>query len=198
MPINDQLPGIKVIMTRDDNTFIPLNERSEIANNHHANLFISIHCNSSPEGTAHIAHKMKGVKVLVYGIKRKGEQQEAVRENSSIYQEKNYKETYESYDADDPANQIILNAYMQKYRKQSIFFGDLLMDQFKSTGDRVTLGVAEQSVLVLARSGMPSVLIETGFINNPTEEDYLNSATGQAEIVDSIVGGDKRIQEPGG
>jgi len=185
--INDRLPGIKVIMTRDDNTFIPLNERSEIANNHHANLFISIHCNSSPEGTAQIAHKQKGVKVLVYAIKRKGEQIEAVRENASIYQEKNYKQTYESYDENDPANLIILNSYMQKYRKQSILFGDLLMDQFKATGDRVTLGVKEQSLLVLAHSGMPAVLIETGFINNPSEEDYLNSATGQAEIVNSIV-----------
>jgi N-acetylmuramoyl-L-alanine amidase len=73
-------------------------------------------------------------------------------------------------------------------------FGDLLMDQFKSTGDRVTLGVAEQSVLVLAHSGMPAVLIETGFINNPTEEDYLNSSTGQAEIVNSIIGAIKEYK----
>jgi N-acetylmuramoyl-L-alanine amidase len=185
--IHENYPGIKVIMTRADNTFIPLNHRSEIANNANANLFISIHCNSSPEGTASIAHKQKGVMVLVYSYKRKGEQLEAVRENSSIYQEKNYKETYESYDETDPVNQIILNTYMQKYRKQSILFGDLLMDQFKATGDRVTLGVKEQSVLVLAHSGMPNVLIETGFINNPEEEDYLNSATGQSEIVSSIV-----------
>ena len=185
--IEDQLPDIKVIMTRDDDTFIPLNERSEIANRHQSNIFISIHCNSSPEGTASIAHKQKGVMVLVYSFKRKGEQMEATRENSSIYIEKNYKETYESYNGDDPANQIILNAYMQKYRKQSILFGDLLMDQFKNTDNRVALGVKEQSVLVLAHSGMPAVLIETGFINNPEEEDYLNSATGQAEIVASII-----------
>jgi len=186
--IQNNFPDIKVIMTRDDNTFIPLNHRSEIANDANANLFISIHCNSSPEGTASIAHKQKGVMVLVYSYKRKGEQLEAVRENSSIYQEKNYKETYESYDETDPANQIVLNTYLQKYRKQSILFGDLLMDQFKATGDRVTLGVKEQSVLVLAHSGMPNVLIETGFINNPEEEDYLNSAHGQNEIVSSIVG----------
>ncbi len=185
--IHENYPGIKVIMTRSDNTFIPLNHRSEIANDNNANLFISIHCNSSPEGTASIAHKQKGVMVLVYSYKRKGEQLEAVRENSSIYQEKNYKETYESYDETDPVNQIVLNTYMQKYRKQSILFGDLLMDQFKATGDRVTLGVKEQSVLVLAHSGMPNVLIETGFINNPEEEDYLNSASGQGEIVSSIV-----------
>jgi len=192
--LNDRMPYIHVIMTRADNTFIPLNQRSQIANDHHANLFISIHCNSSPEGTAQIAHKLKGVKVLVYAIHRKGEQMEAVRENSSIYQEKNYKQTYESYDESDPSNLIVLNAYMQKYRKQSIRFGDLLMEQFKSTGDRVTLGVKEQSVLVLAHSGMPAVLIETGFINNASEEDYLNSATGQAEIVDSIVNAIKQYR----
>ena len=185
--IHEDYPEIKVIMTRADNTFIPLDHRSEIANDANANLFISIHCNSSPEGTASIAHKQKGVMVLVYSYKRKGEQLEAVRENASIYQEKNYKETYESYDETDPVNQIVLNTYMQKYRKQSILFGDLLMDQFKATGDRVTLGVKEQSVLVLAHSGMPNVLIETGFINNPEEEDYLNSANGQNEIVSSIV-----------
>lgn len=186
--INDQLPNIRVIMTRADNTFIPLNERSEIANSHHANLFISIHCNSSPEVRGH----QKGVMVLVYGFHRKGEQMEALRENASIYQEKNYKQTYESYDENDPANLIVLNAYMQKYRKQSILFGDLLMDQFKSTGDRLTLGVKEQGVLVLAHSAMPAVLIETGFINSPSEEDYLNSETGQNEIVRSIV---KAIKE---
>jgi N-acetylmuramoyl-L-alanine amidase len=185
--IEEQLPAIRVVMTRSDDTFIPLNERSEIANENHANLFISIHCNSSPEGTASRAYKQKGVMVLVYGYKRKGEQLEAVRENSSIYIEKNYKQTYESYDENDPVNQIILNTYMQKYRKQSILFGDLLMDQFKNVDHRVPIGVKEQSVLVLAHSGMPAVLIETGFINNPEEEDYLNSASGQAEIVDAIM-----------
>jgi N-acetylmuramoyl-L-alanine amidase len=101
--------------------------------------------------------------------------------------EKNYQEKYQAYDENDPANMIILNAYMQKYRKQSILFGDLLMDQFKNVDHRVGIGVKEQGVLVLAHSAMPAVLIETGFINNPEEEDYLNSAAGQAEIVDAIV-----------
>jgi N-acetylmuramoyl-L-alanine amidase len=183
----DQMPSLKVIMTRSDDTFIPLNERSEIANEHHANLFISIHCNSSPEGTAYSPHKQKGVMVLVYGFHRKGEQMEALRENASISMEKNYQEKYQAYDENDPANMIILNAYMQKYRKQSILFGDLLMDQFKNVDHRVGIGVKEQGVLVLAHSAMPAVLIETGFINNPEEEDYLNSAAGQAEIVDAIV-----------
>jgi N-acetylmuramoyl-L-alanine amidase len=191
----EQMPQLHIVMTRSDDTFIPLNERSNIANEHHANLFISIHCNSSPEGIAYSSHKQKGVMVLVYAIHRQGEQKEAVRENSSISLEKNYKETYQSYDENDPANLIILNAYMQKYRKQSILFGDMLMDQFKEVDHRVCIGVKEQGVFVLARSGMPAVLIETGFINNPEEEDYLNSATGQAEIVDAIVASIKNYKE---
>jgi N-acetylmuramoyl-L-alanine amidase len=185
--LEDRMPNLHVIMTRSDDTFIPLNERSNIANEHHANLFISIHCNSSPEGTAYSSHKQKGVMVLVYGFHRKGEQMEALRENSSISLEKDYKTTYQSYDENNPENLIILNAYMQKYRKQSILFGDMLMDQFKNVDHRVAIGVKEQGVLVLAHSGMPAVLIETGFINNPMEEDYLNSTTGQEEMVDAIV-----------
>lgn len=193
--LEDRMPNLHVIMTRSDDTFIPLNERSNIANEHHANLFISIHCNSSPEGTGYSSHKQKGVMVLVYGFHRKGEQMEALRENSSISLEKNYKATYQSYDENDPENLIILNAYMQKYRKQSILFGDMLMDEFKNVDHRVSIGVKEQGVLVLAHSAMPAVLIETGFINNPVEEDYLNSASGQEEMVDAIVAAIKNYKE---
>ncbi|MBB6127346.1 N-acetylmuramoyl-L-alanine amidase family protein [Mucilaginibacter lappiensis] len=185
--IDSQITSVKTIMTRTDDTFIPLNQRSAIANQNHGNLFISIHCNSSPEGNAAIAHKRKGVLLLVYGFHRLKEQEEAVRENSSIFIEKDYKQNYESYDESDPSNLIILNAYIQKYRKQSILFGDLLNTEFVDTNGRESNGVKEQGVLVLAHSAMPAVLIETGFINNPEEEDYLNSPEGQNEIVQSII-----------
>ncbi|NOW95103.1 N-acetylmuramoyl-L-alanine amidase [Mucilaginibacter sp. SG564] len=185
--IDSQITSVKAIMTRTDDTFIPLNQRSAIANQNHGNLFISIHCNSSPEGNAAIAHKRKGVLLLVYGFHRLKEQEEAVRENSSIFIEKDYKQNYESYDESDPSNLIILNAYIQKYRKQSILFGDLLNTEFVDTNGRESNGVKEQGVLVLAHSAMPAVLIETGFINNPEEEDYLNSPEGQNEIVQSII-----------
>ncbi|MDN3580820.1 N-acetylmuramoyl-L-alanine amidase family protein [Mucilaginibacter flavus] len=181
------MKGLTTVMTRTDDTFIPLNQRSNIGNQAHGNLFISIHCNSSPEGTAAIAHKRKGVLLLVYGFHRLREQEEAVRENSSIFQEKDYKQNYEAYDQTDPANAIILNAYIQKYRKQSILFGDLLNAEFTDHDGRASEGVKEQGVLVLAHSAMPAVLIETGFVNNPEEEDYLNSEAGQNEIVQTII-----------
>ena len=183
--IADQLPGVNSIMTRSDDTFIELNRRSDIANNNKGNLFISIHCNSSAEGTAKRANKQKGVMMLVYRIGRVGEQLEAIRENSSINYEKDSKKKYQSYD--DPASIIITNMYMQKYRKQSILFGEKLNDGFKNVDKRTSVGVKEQGVLVLAHSAMPAVLIETGYINNPEEEDYLNSEDGQNEIVQTIV-----------
>jgi N-acetylmuramoyl-L-alanine amidase len=184
--IEDQMPNIHTIMTRSDDTFIPLDRRSAIANEHNGNLFISIHCNSSPEGTGYSDHKQKGTMMLVYGFHRVKEQLEAIRENSSIMIEKDYKTKYQSYDENDPVNRILLNAYMQKYRKQSILFGDLLNDQFKTDG-RQTIGVKEQGILVLAHSAMPAVMIETGFINNPADEDYLTSDAGQDEIVQVII-----------
>ena len=181
--LTEQMPGINVVMTRSDDTFIELNRRSEIANEHHGNLFISIHCDSSPEGTG---WSHKGATLLIYALKRSKEQFEAIRENSSILIEKDYKTKYASYDESNPANRFILNLYMQKYRKQSIVFGELVNKEFKNTGKRKST-VKEQSLLVLAHSAMPAVLVETGYINNAEEENYLNSEAGQDAIVQSIL-----------
>ena len=185
--IHKSLPDVNIIMIRSTDRFVELNRRSEIANENHANLFVSIHCNSSPEGTASIAHKEKGVMLLVYGFHRKQEQLEALRENASIYIEKNYKKNYDGYSENDPTALIVLNTFMQKYRKQSILFGELLDKQFIDNDGRKSRGVKEQGVLVLAHSAMPAVLVETGYINNPQEEKYLNSENGQDEIAGSIV-----------
>ena len=193
--INNEMPKVKVVMTRATDKFIPLNRRSGIANENNANLFISIHCNSSPEGTAKIADKQKGVMLLVYGYHRKGEQMEALRENASIYIEKDYQKNYAGYNEKGPTAMIVLNAFMQKYRKQSILFGELLNKEFVKNNGRKSRGVKEQGVLVLAHSAMPAVLVETGYINNPTEEKYLNSRAGQDEIAHSIVRAIKKYKE---
>ncbi|WP_454803304.1 N-acetylmuramoyl-L-alanine amidase family protein [Mucilaginibacter phyllosphaerae] len=184
--IKTQISDVATIMTRADDTFIELRRRSDIANKSQGNLFISIHCNSSAEGTAYRAHKQSGVMLLVYGLKRAGEQLEAMRENASILIEKD-QEKYEALDATDPANAIILDAFTKKYRKQSIHFGEFLNREFSETDGRPSIGVREQSLYVLANSAMPAVLIETGFINNPEEETYLNSEEGQQQIVQTIV-----------
>jgi N-acetylmuramoyl-L-alanine amidase len=189
--INEQLGSINVIMTRSTDKFVELHKRADIANENKANLFISIHCNSTPERVG----SRKGALLLVYGFHRKQEQLEALRENASIYIEKDYQKKYNGYGDDAAVNAIVLAAFQQRYRKQSIQFGDLLDTEFKNTDGRRCAGVKEQGVLVLQQSGMPGLLIETGFINNPDDERYLNSSEGQNAIVQSIMRAIKKYRD---
>ncbi|MES2275048.1 MAG: N-acetylmuramoyl-L-alanine amidase [Bacteroidota bacterium] len=188
--VNDQMPSLKVIMTRTTDKFVELQQRAQIANDAKADLFISIHCNSSPQKTG----TRKGTLVLVYGYHRKAEQLEALRENSSIYQEKDYSIKYQGYKGNDPTYFILLNVLMQNHREQSIKFGRFVSDEFKRDSRRVE-GVGEQGLLVLAHTAMPSVLVETGFVNNPEEEKYLDSEEGQNEIAQAILRGLKKYKK---
>jgi N-acetylmuramoyl-L-alanine amidase len=181
--LTEQIPSLNVVMTRTTDNFVELHRRDEIASENRGNLFISIHCNSSPEKVS----GERGVLLLVYGYHRKGEQLEAIRENASIYIEKDYKQKYSGYGDNSAINAIVLSAFQQKFRKQCILFADLVNNEFKKEDGRHSLGVKEQGVLVLQQSAMPAVLVETGFINNPKDEAYLNSPEGQSEIVQSII-----------
>jgi N-acetylmuramoyl-L-alanine amidase len=181
--INAEIPSVKVIMTRTTDNFVELSKRADIANDAKANLLISIHCNATPQKTG----TSRGTLVLVYGYHRKGEQMEALRENASIYQEKDYSTKYQGYKGDDPAYFILLNVMMHTYRGQSIKFGKLVADEFANHDNRKSEGVKEQGLLVLAHSGLPSVLVETGYLNNPSDEKYLSSEEGQTEIAQSIM-----------
>jgi N-acetylmuramoyl-L-alanine amidase len=98
--INDRMEGIKVVMTRSTDVFIELHKRTDIANDNNGNLFISIHCNSTPQKQA----SERGPLLLVYGYHRSQEQREALRENAAIYQEKDYKEKYHGYGNDEVIN----------------------------------------------------------------------------------------------
>jgi N-acetylmuramoyl-L-alanine amidase len=197
--IEKDIPDLKVVMTRTTEADVGLKARSEIANGNKGDLFISIHCNSLSdtrrrEVVGHHKGKAvyktvsipdrsgKGVLFLVYGFHRSQEEQEALREN--LFEEK---DNDQQNILNDPAAVITINAFKAKYRKQSIHFANMLNTEFTEGDGRHSDGVKEQGVLVLCHSAMPAVLVETGFINNHEEEDYLNSENGQNEIVASIV-----------
>lgn len=182
--IQREIPNAKVIYTRTEDVFIPLYERIDIANRAHADLFISIHCNSMPSNMRGRT-LTNGVETFVSGSGRMGEQDVAIRENASILLEKDYKENYEGYNPNDPESFIILSLMKNGFRRQSIKLATLIQSQYVSAG-RVNRGVKEQSLAVLARAGMPAVLTEIGFISNPEEEDYMNSPEGRREIVQNI------------
>src|ERR1700712_727499 len=185
------MPTLHTVMTRTTDEFIELHRRDDIASENRGNLFISIHCNATGEKVS----DERGVLLLVYGYHRKGEQMEALRENASIFIEKDYKTRYAGYGQNDAINTIVLSNFQQKYRKECIRFADLINHEFKKVDGRHSLGVKEQGVLVLQQSAMPAVLVETGFINNPKDENYLNSAEGQAEIVQSIIRAIRKYKE---
>lgn len=211
-------PDIKVIYTRTTDLDVPLYERANIANRNKADLFISIHCNSTPyhyERTlighrtvkrhgkrirepiyrTHAYHNttMRGTGAYVLRIGRTDEKKEALKdnfdiaqtENADIYSEKNYQEHYSGFDPSNPTNMILLTYAASAYLRQSMDFANLVEQQFSSAG-RPTIGVFQQGLAVLAGSAMPSVLIETDYINNPDGERYLNSTEGQTEIATLI------------
>ncbi len=206
--IEASLKDVKVIYTRTEDVFIPLYERITIANNAKADLFISIHCNDlEPRRSTVITgyKKVKGKRVainktvyrkntstrgtetFVSGIGRVNEQDEAIkRENASIFLEENYKENYEGFDPNNPENFIILSLMKNTFRTQSLKLAKLVQDEYVNAG-RVDRGVQEKSLAVLARAGMPAILTEIGFMSNPDEENYMNSADGQKEITDCLL-----------
>jgi N-acetylmuramoyl-L-alanine amidase len=124
--------------------------------------------------------------LLVYGFHRTKEEESVIRKK--LNEDEAVDETGNGGgDPNDPTTVILMNAIKTKYRKQSIHLADLINTEFVDHDGRHSDGVIEQGVLVLCHSAMPSVLVETGFINNPDDEAYLNSESGQDEIVASLV-----------
>jgi N-acetylmuramoyl-L-alanine amidase len=179
--IETWLPDVKVVYTRKTDEFIPLHQRADIANAHKADLFISIHANGNTNSL------VMGTETLVLGLHRAGENFEvAKKENSVILLEDDYTSHYEGFDPNSPESYIIFSLMQNLYFEQSINFAANVQDQFRDRATRKDRGVKQQGLLVLARTSMPGVLVETGFVTNPEEEIYLLSEPGQEYIASAI------------
>lgn len=179
--IETLLPEVKVVYTRTKDEFIPLYQRADIANKNKADLFISIHANGNKE--SHV----DGTETLVLGLHRADENFEVAKaENSVILLEDDYNARYEGFDPSSPESYIIFSLMQNLYLEQSINFAAYVQNQFKNRAARKDRGVKQQGLLVLARTSMPGVLIETGFMTNPEEEKYLMSEEGKDYIASAI------------
>jgi N-acetylmuramoyl-L-alanine amidase len=188
--IEENVPDVKVIYTRKKDVFVGLMERAEIANKAEADLFISIHVNAVPSPAA------RGTLTLVLGQHRLEENFDvAVRENSVILLEEDYETRYEGFDPKSTESYIMFSLMQKTFFEQSIEFGDFVQNQFRERAGRRDLGVREQGLLVLAQTSMPGVLVETGFITNPEEENYLMTTYGQEIIASAIYRGFKEYKE---
>jgi N-acetylmuramoyl-L-alanine amidase len=205
--INDSLRDVKIIFTRTTDADIPLADRHEIANQAGADLFVSIHVNSSPGSyekvlTGHrtvgkgkkkktipvyrsIHHRetaAHGVETYVLGLKRNGQKEGAISEYSDNLTEPG------TLNENDPQTAIIVAQYSQVFLNNSVILGQKIQNEFAAQG-RKDLGVKQMSLEVLAGSVMPGVLVEIGFINNVEEEQYLNSEVGMNEVASAIFRG---------
>ena len=100
--------------------------------------------------------------------------------------ETNYKQKYKGFDPESPLAAIMLANYQSAFISSSLRFADHVEKKFKTVSERSSRGVKQAGFLVLWRTTMPSVLIETGFLSTPEEEEYLNSDDGQEEVAESI------------
>jgi N-acetylmuramoyl-L-alanine amidase len=176
------MPDVRVIYTRSSDHFVELAERSAIANRNKADLFISLHCNASPS-----SNRVYGTETYTMGLhKTNGNLDVAKRENAVILKEDNYQQTYKGFNPNSPLAHIMLANYQHAFMGSSINFAEKVERSFRNNAERKSNGVKQAGFLVLWRTTMPSVLIETGFLTNPTEEDYLISTEGQDEISTAI------------
>ncbi len=179
--IEMNLKDVKVIYTREDDRLVPLHERATIANESHADLFISIHCNSN------VNSKYFGSETYVMGIHKSDENLNVAKtENAAILMEDDYAETYDGFDPDSDEDYIMLNMFQSSTLDQSIQFSMMLQDKLEHTAGMYNRGVKQAGFVVLYLTTMPGVLIETGFISNPAEEKYLLDQENQDKIAHAV------------
>ena len=176
--VENNCPGVNVIYTRKTDVFIPLHQRADIANRNKADLFISIHTNALPKGA-----KATGLETYTLGMHRASDNFDvAKRENSVILIEKDYKQHYEGFDPSSSESYIMFEFLQDKNMAQSVELAKMVQKRTCAAAARPNKGVKQAGFLVLRETSMPSCLIELGFISTPSEEQFLNSDEGIANI----------------
>lgn len=171
---------IKVVYTRTTDVFVDLFKRGKIANDANADLFVSVHCNAHDS-------QAYGSETYVLGLHRNKTNFEVAKaENEVIFLEDNYEENYAGFNPNSPESFIGLSFMQEEYLDQSIKLASNIQDNFTNKLKRKNRGVKQAGFIVLHQTVMPSVLIETGFVTNTSEGQYLNSTKGQSELSSAI------------
>lgn len=219
--LEENYKDIKVIYTRTSDVFVDLEERAQIANRAKADLFLSIHCNAAGKTvmvkdakTGKMRPKMVrnskgryvpvekpnpvpyGTETYVMGLKNEeGKMKVATRENSAIFYEDDYEKKYGGFDPESEESYIIMSNYTSAYVIQSANLAVKLQEEYATKAGRIDKGVHRQSIWVLWRTSMPSVLTEIGYLTNPLEEKFLGSEKGQDYLAKALFRGLRRYKD---
>lgn len=187
--IEKNLPGVKVVYTRKNDTFIPLYRRGQIANEADGKLFISVHANS-------LKRKPSPTRGFEVYLLRPGRTDEAIsiaeRENSVIELEEGYADRYQKLTDE---NFILVTMAQSAYAKASEVFAEVTMEEMEDHLSIPNRGVRQAGFLVLVGASMPNVLVETAYLSNREDERFLASSDGQKRIAESLFNGIKRYKE---
>ena len=182
--IKEEFPEIKIIFTRTTDVKIPLARRAAIANDAKADLFISIHSNASK------SRKARGCETFTLGAGSSAEAKAAAMyENEVILLEDNFEKTYKGFNPRSSESYIIFELIRNHDMEKSIALAEAVQKGMVKSTKLHNRGVSSAGFLVLHKTVMPSILVEVGFISNPTEEKYIASKTGQRELAKGIFNG---------
>jgi N-acetylmuramoyl-L-alanine amidase len=172
---------VKVIYTRDRDYFVELDRRSEIANSIKADLFISIHCNANRDKT------LRGAETYVMGLhKSQANLEIAKQENAAILLESDYSARYQGFDPNNDESYITFSLFQNSNLEQSMDFAAEIQQQMEERVGMNNRGVRQAGFIVLYKTTMPSVLVESGYLSNASEENFLVTDKGQEYIATAI------------
>lgn len=173
--LNEYLPDVKVVYTREEDEFVELEERGSIANRHEGDLFVSIHCN------AH-SSRAYGSEVFFLGLERSETALEVMKRENTIIRDNNDTEQKEL----SPEDLLIYELANSGYIATSEHIAGMMEHQLDDRAQRRSRGVKQARLVVLYHASMPAVLVETGFISNPSEARYLTTDYGKSIIASAI------------
>ncbi len=185
--IKKELPGIKVVYTRDDDTFIPLWKRTKIANNHDGKLFISLHCNATSGGRA------RGFETYFLSAEKDGKARDVVlQENASIqFEDREDKKRYEGI------NFILATMAQNAFIKQSQYLATTVQKSLAKNLTPIGMkdrGVKQGPFWVMVGATMPNILVETGFISNKYEAKLLKRRSTQMQLAEAMFEGIRKYK----
>ena len=187
--IHESLPGVKVVLTRSNDTFVTLSGRADVANDIGADLFISVHVNAQAKGTSASGYSIhclgqssvKGNDLFSKNLDL------CKRENSVILLEDDYQTRYQGFDPSDPQSYILFSLMQNAHLEHSLTFAEDVANAMKGGPISHSRGVSQDPFWVLWRTTMPAVLVEVGFMTNPNDLQTMRSPEGRDKIAGNLL-----------
>lgn len=183
--IIEEETDMRVVMTRQNDRFVSLKERTKIANREQGKLFISIHANSNR------SKKVQGLTTYLLGAARTEEAIESARRENAVIRFESDSASYADFNTE---NYILASMAQNSYQQESEELAGLMQEKISVRAPVKNRGVKQAGYYVLIGASMPNVLIETGFISNRNEEKLLNSYRFQKKVARGIFEGIKKFK----